>query len=496
MSLAYYDAAGDPLTAFAFTALEAGVDSDVLTIWVWNDKGSPGGADREDIFIPLQLKNSSGVYVTSGVPALDELWGLYRIVSVNNAAVPSWSVAATVWLPLGANAAISIDRIPADCGVEVEIKMHPPPYASPVLYEWRLPPIYGEYSRVLAPLSARLGGRGIIADNGDRAYSYLLSGYSVAPSSPEDDFVQVAAGIRLLAGDVVGEVSEAVQLDQNDESAAALTAGNSYLAILSRGTHLDLVTVTKSDQAVDPILPTAPVGESVLAVVSVDYQAGGTSVIDAADIDLTAATRRRWQARVLSGLDVEISAGEAAYGSTYRRRGLRAIVAAVDDDASTVWSLADGSWEVAAVAPAVDAMAVWRLTAVSGSVTLLEDLRAYAGPVYHLALRIDTSLSEVRYWDGPAVDVEAVVVRISDNGGGSSGQTVVDVEVATVSLWETSSEDLRAAFAFDTSTLKANPNPLHQYARILPGDDIVASFAEEPTGGSPATCWITLICRG
>ena len=82
------------------------------------------------------------------------------------------------------------------------------------------------------------------------------------------------------------------------------------------------------------------------------------------------------------------------------------------------------------------------------------------------------------WWDGDDLLVEELVARLSDNGGGTSGETVLDVRVGGVSIFDTTTEDLRPRFAFDAAELEERGAVPHR-AVVRAGERVELWVVEE-----------------
>lgn len=488
----FFTPAGAPAGALVFTNLEAGLDSDVLEVEAWHDRGSPGGTARVNVRMVLETEDpgSPGVWLASGIPPQDELWGRYRITGFDNSGDPTWSIPTTDWRLLGRGRVIEIPKIPADCGVALELKMHPPSSAAALSYGWRLAPVYSEYSR---PRPPGLPGTGVLTHHGDRRRSYVIRGCALSASAAPDDQVHVAPGLWLYRGDVAGKVTSDHQLNQSDGAAEVLADGQSYLAAVT----LDDAgaVVTKGLRAAAPVAPAIPADHPFLGLVSVGFEAGGTSVIDPVDVTGTPG-RGRFFAELAGGLGIRVYPGEAVAGETLRYQDLAQVLMVPDDSQLSLWVLEDGLFAFAATAPEETAEEIWYVETAAGAVTLLEDRRrpAERPVVLELAGALPGAPGVVasRWWDGPAFDLEALVARISDAGAGaSSGQTVLDVTVDGVSVFDTATEDLRPAFAWDTADFRRDPD--HQVPRVPSGVVLELVTVEHPTGGAPAAASVSLL---
>jgi hypothetical protein len=496
----------DDLTPFedlVFAALNAGELSDVLTCHVWNEKGNPGGQAVENVLLLIQTEDpgTPDLFVSSGVPPQDELWGRLRIVGQVNAADPSWVLQPTGWRVAGAYAGLLVGRIPPDCAAIVEIAMRPPGTALELGWSWQLTALRDEYSRPLPPLLARLSS-GVLPIVGTPTAHALLSGHAVTPSGPADDEVHVAPGLAVLAGPIHGFITEAVQLDQDDSAVEALEAGESYLAVLTRAAGG--VTVTKGARAAAPVEPAAPADEPLLAVVTVHFQGGGTSSIEAADIDTGRAGFTRFHAEPGTGAALRISAGQAAAGETWRFRDGWIEIPLEDDDDNWLWLLTSGLLDVTQTAapPEEEALLLWEATVAAAVITALVDRRTYAGRQVAISLRgafpgtVPGLVDELTVGH-ELLHLEAVTLRASDNGGGSAGETVADLEVNGVTVFTAqATEDLRPRVAFDAAAAALqSTSAAHQVTELRRGDVLAFSIDVEPTGGSPARVELILLCR-
>lgn len=480
--------------------VEAGADSDELELHVWNDKGNPGGQIRRNVALVFQVEDPTVAnnFVSTGYPPVDELWGRGKVFGYDNDAEPTWTVPATDYLPMGASALLLVGDIPPDCMVKAKVKLHPPSYAAPLAWRFSLSATVDEYSRPLPPALSALD-RGILVGIGDGAKSALLTGGEVTATGTPDDEVHAAAAEWERAGRLLGKIVSDHQLNQNDGAAAALTVGNSYLALFTLGASGP--TLTKGAQGAAPTLPAAPAGEPLLASVVVTYQAGGTSVIAPTDItDLRLFGR--FACTPGAGHQVLMHAGESIGGGTHRFQAGAVPVALSASDTFYLYQLETGLWSPATTEtpPTTGALGPWFEVDTDGSgVTAIRDRRTYAGRAIDLALKgalpgspgqIDDLVVETeRLW------IDEIACRISDNGGGSSGSTIFEVKVNGTTIFTGSAtEDWRPTFAFDAATL-AGRGYFAEVRELRRGDVVSFHSAAHPTGGTPARGELHLICR-
>lgn len=485
-----------------FTNLDAGADSDVLTVHVWNEKGNPAGPRRNNVRLILQVEHptSPGVYVSTGFPPMDELWGLMRIVGYDNAADPTWSVASTDWQNVGAYSWLLSGDYPADCAVYVELKQRPPSGASAGTWRWALGHAADEYSAAL-PLALGQLDRGILHGVGDYARSGLIRGGEVTPTGTPNDEVHVAASQVLYQGILHGSIVTDLTLNQNDVAAAALTAGQSYKAVITwgpSGWH-----ATKGAKAVSPTAPTPPAGEPLAEkpYVTVQYDAGG-GAIDAADITGEGLYDRCWCAAG-AGLEVDIHSGLAVGGSTYRYASNKQTVALSASDTFYLYQLASGRWEATTTEAAPETTATgpwWEVDTDGSGVTAIRDRRQYAGKSKTIVLEgaitggAPAAIADLMIEDD-RLFLEVVAVRIPTNGGGASGSTVFEVKKNGTTIYTGSAtDDQRATFAFNATEL-VHRSGIPEVLDFRRGDIVSFLTATHPSGGTPASAECHLVFR-
>lgn len=491
----------DDVTAVSdlpITGIEAGVDSDVLTLHLRNTSGSPSANAK--LVIQVEDRVTSGLFVSSGWPPVDEAWARARVVGYNNDGDATWSMASTDWRALGAFSCLPLGDVPGGCDVYVEIKFRPPSTAAELDWRWSLGVTDAQYS-VPAPPSLTAVDQGIIHGVGDRSASGIVRGCAVTVTSPtEDDEVHVAAGVWQTAGNLYGKIVSDHTLNQNDGAAAALTSGQSYYAALTLGASG--VTVTKGTKATSPTRPTLPAG-SCLAYVKVRYQAGGTSEILSTDLEGT-LLYDRYLCEAGSGLQVKIHPGRSLGGSTYRDAASIQLVTLAASDTSYLWQLASGLWEATLDETAPESTATgpwWEVTTDGSGVTPpIVDRRTYAGRtvVLRLAGAIPGSpgLVDDLLVEHEELWIEEVTGRVSDNGGGASGQTKLDLEVNGTSLYPgAGTEDHRPVIAYNATDLVHRNGVPDGPRRLRRGDLLELVTAAHPTGGTPDRAELLVICR-
>lgn len=484
-----------PLGDLVVPNLEAGQDSDVVELVLRNATGQ----DVTDALLVIQVEHPTtpGKYVAAGFPPQDELWARVRLTGQTGAGAPTQQNLLTDWTPIGAYAALHIPNVLAGGIRTLQLKMRPPSNASVANWRWALSTIELEHARAV-PAALTFHQRGILTGVGDPARFGLIRGGAVTVSAPEDDEIHVAAAAWLHRGRVRGKIATDHVLNQQDGAAAALAAGEAYEAVLSLGAAG--VTVTKGLKAVAPVKPAVPAGEPFLRYERVVFQAGA-SVIAVADLSGTTLYDRHL-VEAGAALEALVHPGQAIGGGTWRYWSPRQSVPLEDDAVNRLWQLASGLFEVTTddVPPELTAIGPWaEITTAAGVVTEIKDLRTYADDTVVLHLRGDlpgapgeivSALVEHEH-----LALERIVARLSDNGGGASDETVLDLKVNGATVYTSFAiDDQRPHFPFDAAEL-LDDDGFHEVTDLRRGDVVALSSAAHPTGGTPAWAEAYLICR-
>ncbi len=490
--------------------VESGAAGGTLTVRLHNHRDNATGDPAAEVALIVETEDpdTPGTYLRSGLPPQDELWMRARVIGsgATDGGDVTWSAATTGWSLLGAYRRVLLGDIPPACYVEIELVSTAPGAAIAAAWRRRLVPLYEEYSSPL-PLGFSPPAHGILTGVGDSASTAIVSGLAVTPSDTPDAYVHVARGLALIAGRLAGHVLSDHELDQDDSAAATLAADESYRVLITVGPDA-VPTVTKGLLDVDPVDPTAPVGERRLARVTVRYQVGGTSVIEPDDVeDLRVLDRYAVEAPA-TGRTIEVHGGTAVGGGTYRYRGGRSPVTVDPSTTAWVWQLATGLFAVhdsATSPPESGAIGpLWAVTTDTDDVTELVDLRTYADASVVLRLTGDLPGSPGAITDlwvcNDGLMLERVAARFSDNGGGSSGETVLDLirtplggSPATISP-SSGDDDARPRLAFDATDLVDEASQ-HELCELRRGDVIALTSVTHPTGGTPTSVEVYLYCR-
>jgi hypothetical protein len=432
------------------------------------------------------LDPDSGRWLQTGLPPLDELWPQLRITG------PGTPID---WTPVGASHGLWIANLTAGVVLLGELRMRPPATAAAVTWQFRLAVVAAEHSRPV-PRGTRTG---VLTGLSDAGHSAVVSGLRVNVSEPADDQVHISPGRFVLRGRLRGQVTTAVTLDVNDGAGEPLAAGEAYWAVLSAGGAG--VTVTKGLRATVPERPAPPAWEPPLAAVQV-RETGGSPEIEATDVeDLTVYDRHAAEAG--TGLQLRVHPGQTVGGGTWRFHSVPVFLALPASATRWLWQRTSGAWELtddSAAAPETTALGpLWQITTDTDAVTELVDLRTYAADTVVLHLRGTLPgvpgeiASQLVAHDG--LILEEVLYRLADNGGGASGQTQLDLEVAGATVYTSNAtDDQRPAWPFDAGELVISGR-IHEVTELRPRDALRLISLEHPAGGAPAWAEAYLICR-
>ncbi len=481
-----------PMHDVTIDPFEAGQDSAIIPFALQNT-----GPDVFDVLVVLQvLGPTTGQWASSGVPPTDELWGRLRLAGQDASNAPGQFLEITDWIPVGAWRSLPI-RTLLSGGIRYgDFKLRPPATAASLTWQFRLAVLAADHSLPVPPGTRE----GILTGLGDRGHSTLLKGFQVTPSVPSDDQVHIAAGHLLYRGDLIGHVATTLALSQEDATATPLAPGTSYLAVLSIGPNG--LTITKSLQAPVPVRPSAPSWEPVLAVLEVLYQPSAVSEIDSTHLtDLRLFDRYRVEPG--TGLHLRLHPGRAIAGGTLRYHSTVTDLLLPPTTTTCLYQRANGAWELAApTAPPPETTSLgplWIATTDADEVIDLQDRRTYAAETVVLHLR-----GPLPPTPGPIADavilhdgliLEDVLYRLSDNGGGDSGQTQVDLLLNGATLYTSNAiDDHRPAWPYDAADL-LQQGRIHEVTALHPGQRIELVSLDHPTNGTPAQADAYLLCR-
>lgn len=490
--------------------IDAGETGGTLSIRVHNEQDNPDGDPAVEVALIVQTEDpeTPGTYLSAGLQPQDELWSRLRVIGGGETGGDAtYAPDLTGWQLAGAYRRMLLGTIPPGCYVELEYTERSPSTAGALSWRRRLLALVEEYS---APLPSGVAPplHGILTGVGDAAHTGIVSGLAVTPSDTPDEYIHVGRGLFNGAGLLAGHVISDHELDQDDSAADTLTAGQAYRALVTAGPG-GVPTVTKGLASTDPVDPTPPAGERRLARVTVLYQVGGTSEIGPDDVEDLRVLDRFALEEPASGRTAYVHAGEAVGGGTYRYHTGKSPVTVDPSTTAWVWQLATGLFTVhdsATEPPEASALGPWwEITTDTDDITEVRDLRTYADRTVVLSISgslpgspgtIDSLLVA-----DEALMIESVLVRWSGNGGGSSGLTKLDLErtplggAAATIYTNHATDDARPVLAYNATDLLDLGDGQHEACELRRGDMLTLKSVTHPTGGTPATVDVHVICR-
>ena len=216
-------------TGLTFTA-NAGEESAVQTLHLWQNKGTPGGSIK-DVFLQLEADNGSGTYVTSGVAICDLHMFKARVASGSNPSNdPAFILETGDWFDLGSNSVLPIPDLVGNSSRYIEVKIRAPlgDGAATTSTNFRLVPRYNDAAFGIPSGVAESAGNGIIDGAGDQTANEWrgpLNGEgapTLTASGTPDDYVHYGIRTWNRRGVALRGVDDQHQLNQNDGAAAAL----------------------------------------------------------------------------------------------------------------------------------------------------------------------------------------------------------------------------------------------------------------------------------
>jgi len=494
----FYDSTDTTLqTAAIAVSQDSGTTYGPQTFHLWNDKGGALGATtlKKCRIRPVVFNGVSRV--ASGFPILDESWVQISITGKNNTGDSTMADQTTGYVPIGANNPLILQDIPKNCARFLGVKIAVPSGAQNLSQELYLELIYDEATLVLPLDVGKLVGWGIAVDWFDPSIRRLRQGLTL--SAAGTDVVTVARGGFVYDGIPKWTSRVLVTLNQTAND-GALTAGQSYIARLSLPSSGFAVTTTKSNRGASPVAPSVPANEINLGLVTVVYQAGGTSIINSGNLDVSSVLYGEYLVYAGTGLTAKIGAG-LAFAATDKQPFIGSVstVSLADNSLNTVYLNDDGSFGVTtSYVASISTFPLADVVTSGGAVTTISDRRAFVGRAiteyamvipYLGSLAVTVSDAAWRVLPFKAYLESVDIVMGSVGAGASSGNFVFQVKwrpdgtpmtsAGTNTFDNATPEDIRPVIPYDatfSATTKGNRDlatlvfdPLTKFSIALEG---------------------------
>lgn len=405
-----------------------------VTYELWNDLGGPLGATtlKNCRIRPTVFNGASRV--SSGYPILDDGWIKIAITGMNNAGDSTMLAQTTGYVPVTSSNSLLLGDIPKNCARLLSVQIIVPAGVGNSSQELYLELVYDEATAPLSLKTGMVAGAGIVPDWRDASLRRLRRGRNITANGT--DTVTVNKGAFVYDGVPYNVLKSTYQLNQNAAD-GALAAGQSYIARLSQKSD-KTVTVTKSNKGTAPVAPALPANEIMLGDVTVAYQAGGVSVINSGNIDLSQVLYGEFLLYAGTGLIAKVGAGTAITSVDQQPfSGSTSLVALGDNVVNRVWLNPDGTFSVTTndTPPAVGSLKLGTASTSGGSITLTVDLRQ---------------------WSDRASSRRVVLAYFGDATVGTAYAATPDGVPADIENYYLESVDLHSRVAGSTGTMKVD----------------------------------------
>jgi len=465
--------------------------------WLYNDLGGTLGDTTTARNVRLQPAVFDGVQrVLGNFPILDQRWIEIAVVDMDNIGDGAMEFQATDYIAIGAGYPLVLRDIPKNCGRKLRLRSVVPFGVDTGSSQAFLLPWVDDSS---VPGPFRLGaitGSGVMPSYRDASARILLRGRGLTADG--SDAVTAVKGAFAYGGSQTNVLATRKTLNQVAAD-GALAAGQSYKATLSQKSD-STVTATKSNKGAAPATPDVPADEINLGVATVGYQAGGTSVINTNNLDMSGVVYGDYLVAAGTGTVVLIAGGQGLSSiDSATINGSTSMLNVTDDATSYVWRLWDGTFADTAtrVPPSGGAALLAQVTVAGGVITSIVDLRTFIEPAISelpLTLRhvgaFSTTLDDFDLDEAPFdFMISRVRLAIGKRGTSVSGSFRADVFLraegadlggAGTSIYTSSgTNDQRPSIAHDATDLHAESID-HEVIRGTRGQRISASLVAVP----------------
>lgn len=492
--LAFYDS-GDaaPIGTLSLSATP-GTPGAATVLHLWNQKGGTTAETSRGGRLIVEARDPGETYWTgSGRQPVDERWFECRRTGATGTADP----ALDAWTPLGAGAWLRLQDLPVNSAIYLEVRLNIPmtfPSTAPVTVEFHLT-VDDRDMLAMGGGHSEDGQDGVFSGLGDGAFSALIRGGAVVPSSTPDSNVQVPYFAWIAAGLPYAAAASSTAISGSDGAAVALASGEEYIALLAASASGIVVTKGLKASAGSAARPAVPAGQLPIAYVLRDF----AGAIDSAHITGVAVF---WRFPVTSsGLLATLGPGSARRDNFLVDLAYpRALPALTDGATNYVWLAGDGPVvTTTADRPEPRALLLWELDTASGSVSAVRDRRRLIGLPPRRRLLFSGALaagndSSQEVVEGPLPllldpDRPATLALADLGSGNTSGQHRVDVQVLAddgtpTSIYPDTGSMPQIAY---NGTVPVTAISFPTTLVVAPGKRLRAHVSAIPAGGTAAS---------
>lgn len=357
--------------------MDTGDSSAEYQVEVWNDRGAlqVDTVTMSNVRVRLVAQDGAA-YVSDDLPPVDQQWGRAKVTGMDNGGDAEMAALETGWHPVGYGSEILLGDIPPDCARFITLQIVVPIGGGDFDGRIKFELVWDSTSLPLASKSTLWSGAGVLPAVWNASARKLVSGGELTGDGT--DAIYVAARIWAADGEFLTALAYDTTINQNDSAAAALAVGESYLALISQPIGGGNPVVTKGVKGVAPVEPSLPADSIRLGVVTILYDAGGTT-ITAAEIDTASVLKGEYHAEAGTGLALIIHGGDAVSTTDlYQFATARTSVTMTNTATNSVWLHPDGSFSAntTAAAPVIGAQLLWTVVAAGGVITTITDARS------------------------------------------------------------------------------------------------------------------------
>jgi len=332
-----------PATSIAFDAV-TGIATSTTRVDLWKDPGIPGGEEHGIKLWPeVEFPVGSGIWVSSGHPAIDQGWFQVKIAGGSGPAseprfVPPSGGAYRVVKP---SKPFEIGSLYGNCKIALDVRVTVRRGAAGGSFNWRFRPTSDYVFQTTDPNLPCGILRGL---NDTSRFEFIVAPVITATGTPDSHVHGTFHSSNWFGVYRARVVQDDLTLNQTDGLGGSLTTGQAYKALVYRTIdHSTALSVLKGTRAVSASagIPTLPAGALPVAVVHVAYGASG-SVITSGNITNLAVDG--WgSVKAGTGLQAIVGRLRAQMPGTLVEVNKQQTVALTASSTNRLWANSDGT---------------------------------------------------------------------------------------------------------------------------------------------------------